>query len=289
MSEALQAVTHKRSWRQHPSIVAGESYGLWTALEEAAPKIPKHGYPLKRWLCECACGTRRSVDASSLKRGSSHNCGCLRLKAVSERNRTHGATTADSPYYWEYKSWSAMKNRCSNPRSIDWPNYGGRGIRVSERWLGTDGLMNFVRDVGKRPSQKYSLERIDPNGHYEPGNCRWATSREQARNKRTTRWVVVGGQRMTLSDAAERADMSPYKLWQRLDKGMTPDEALSATPPRKTPKKDMMQTVHLLLLTVYRAGFYAGRVSANSAGQPPLAAPEAEAAPPTANPTSPPV
>lgn len=133
------------------------------------------------WLCRCVCGNEITVPGYYLKSGDTSSCGCLRreLSAASIRARstTHGMT--DTP---TYRSWRAMINRCTNPKTDDWHNYGGRGIQVCERWI--NSFENFLADMGERPAGK-SIERVDNEWHYEPGNCVWATPIAQGRNRRT--------------------------------------------------------------------------------------------------------
>lgn len=109
----------------------------------------------------------------------------------------------------EYQVWCNMVARCTNPTRDDYSRYGGRGITVCQQWRsGTSDLTGFeafVRDIGPRPTPKHTLDRIDNDGNYEPGNCRWATALEQANNKRTSHFIVYRGRRMTIADAAREA------------------------------------------------------------------------------------
>jgi hypothetical protein len=125
-----------------------------------------------------------------------------------------------------------MKKRCENPGNLDYDRYGGRGISVCERWRGS--FENFFADMGKKPSPKHSLERDDVNGNYTPENCRWATATEQGRNKRDTRFVTYGGERLCAMEAAERAGIHPRLLYGRLGRGW--DEAAALTQPVQTTK-----------------------------------------------------
>lgn len=133
-----------------------------------------------RWLCVCDCGTEKFVGSQNLRNGSTKSCGCFRKQHLRESRTIHGYTKTRT-----YRSWSQMKNRCGNPNYINYSSYGGRGIKVCERW---ENFENFLEDMGERPLGK-SLDRIDVDGDYEPNNCRWATLEEQAQNKRKTRLV----------------------------------------------------------------------------------------------------
>ena len=119
----------------------------------------------------------------------------------------------------EYKVWAGMKQRCSNPKSANWFDYGGRGITVCERWLKFD---NFYADMGPRPNDEHSLERRDGDAGYEPSNCVWATADVQARNKRNTRWITYKGETLCLRDWAERY----YLYWRDLQSKLNDGETL---------------------------------------------------------------
>lgn len=139
-----------------------------------------------RWLCRCDCGNKRTVEAHKLRNGDTKSCGCYRQERASAAARTHGEG-APGRQTVEYVTWCSMIGRCTNPSSDKFADYGGRGIKVCDRWRGTDGFSNFLADVGRRPGASYSLDRRDNDGDYEPSNVRWATQNQQQRNKRSSK------------------------------------------------------------------------------------------------------
>lgn len=125
-----------------------------------------------------------------------------------------------------------MLARCRNPKVKRYAHYGGRGITVCERWQGPHGYQNFLADMGRKPSTKHTLDRKDPNGHYTPDNCVWATQTEQQNNRRNNRRVVYRGEELTLAQLAARTGHPPLRLRDRLNAGWSVEEAVHE-PPRK--------------------------------------------------------
>lgn len=149
-----------------------------------------------RWLCRCDCGNELAVISSSLTRGNTVSCGCYHSERTAEENakrirhghaRSAGGNKREtSP---EYRTWKAMKERCSNPAAPNYRLYGGRGIKVCDRWIGADGFNNFFADMGMRLKGQ-TIDRINVNADYTPQNCRWASASEQAKNRRATASLV---------------------------------------------------------------------------------------------------
>ncbi len=130
----------------------------------------------------------------------------------------------------EYRAWEHMKNRCYRPTVPGYKNYGGRGIRVCDRWLGEDGAANFLADMGPRPSAKHSVDRIDNDGDYTPENCRWATRAEQSRNRRRNVMLTHDGLTMCVADWADRLGIKRATLQIRVRRGWSVARMLT-TPP----------------------------------------------------------
>ena len=159
-------------------IVPGMSFGHWTVLA-----LPRTLDGVRRVRCRCICGNERDVVLSSLLRGNTHSCGC-RKGDVTATHRMTGKPL--------YNSWSNMVQRCTNPKHPSYPRYGGRGIRVCREWL--EDCQAFVDwALANGFAEGKSIERIDNDKSYCPGNCRWATRREQQRNRHNNHWITFRG------------------------------------------------------------------------------------------------
>jgi hypothetical protein len=170
------------------------------------------------WLCRCDCGRSITVVGESLRRGHTTTCGCLRNWPKPKEH--HGMVHAP-----EYAVWTHMIQRCTNPARSGYKDYGGRGITVCKRWR--DSFQAFYEDIGQRPGPAYSLDRIDPNGNYEPDNCRWATAIEQANNTRYNRRLTYNGESLTIAQWARRLGMPQETLYARLNRGLPVEEILT--------------------------------------------------------------
>jgi hypothetical protein len=172
---------------RRPHDIAGVRFGRLVAMGPMSRISSRE----RLWVCRCDCGADAEVRAGALVAGRQVSCGCLQSERTAARNvaaARHGHASKDgaSP---EYKAWGGIKRRCYNPSDREFHNYGGRGITVCDRWR--DSFDAFLADVGTRPSPRHSIDRIDNDRGYEPGNVRWATRETQERNKRTTRLCQV--------------------------------------------------------------------------------------------------
>lgn len=165
--------------------LTGQRFGRLTVVRRAGSDKHKH----RLYECVCDCGAELHVISLSLKRGTTKSCGCLRNDVTRERATTHGHS-AGYKFTTEFMCYRGMKKRCTNENNKSYKDYGGRGIKVCDRWL--ESFENFYADMGSKPSPKHSIDRIDVDGNYEPLNCRWATAEEQVRNKRIYQSVTAG-------------------------------------------------------------------------------------------------
>lgn len=187
-------------------------FDRWTVIRRAENRWGRVPY----WLCRCACGVEKEVHGQRLQEGGSTSCGCSRIG--NGNRRKHGFTRTRI-----YKIWSNMLERCHNPKRHVFPYYGGRGIKVCDRWMSFE---NFLADMGHEP-EGYTLDRIDTNGNYEPDNCRWASRKEQARNTRRNNVISFNGKSLSLSEWEEELGISQKVLCSRLRSGWTPEDALT--------------------------------------------------------------
>ncbi len=151
--------------------MVGRRFGRWRVL--AFANLNAQGQAM--WLCQCTCGTRRDVWGGNLRNGSSTSCGCTK----GEKKTTHGETVGRVQSI-EFRTWASMLSRCYNQSVPAYRHYGGRGIKVCKAW---HEFTNFLGDMGRRPPGR-SIDRLDNDGNYEPGNCRWATPKQQANNRK---------------------------------------------------------------------------------------------------------
>lgn len=167
-----------------------------------------------QWRCICECGKEKVVALFRMTCGHTKSCGCLKGVA-NAKHRMKGTAT--------YNSWCAMKQRCNYLGSEEYANYGGRGIKVCDRW--NESFENFLADMGERPAG-HTIERKDTNGHYEPSNCIWSTMEQQQRNRRSTILIERNGVTQCVKDWCAELGLNPDKVYGRIRRGMAPVEAL---------------------------------------------------------------
>lgn len=192
-------------------VIVGEIFGKLTVISHISGAL---------WLCQCSCKDKTliKVTRTNLRKGKS-TCGCYR----------HNKTKTP-----EYRAWITMKNRCNNQNNQYYHRYGGRGIKYCERW---ELWENFYEDMGKRPSTKHSLDRIDNNGDYTPENCRWATDLEQANNQEKNRNFTIDNKTQSVTQWGREFGFKRGVVEARINRGWSIEEALSTPASRNNPRK----------------------------------------------------
>jgi hypothetical protein len=191
----------------------GEKYGRLTVLEHV-PNSPGAKDTNARWLCRCDCGTTKVVYGQDLGRGKVVSCGCWNA----EKRVKHGMS-----HTHVYDVWSLMRDRCNNPNNPSYHNYGGRGIRVCERW---NSFNDFLADMGERPDG-YEIDRKNNDGNYEPSNCQWISRQRNLNNKRNNRLLELNGQTHTIAEWSRITGLSWLTIRQRLRYGWTVERTLT--------------------------------------------------------------
>ncbi|MEO1525788.1 MAG: hypothetical protein AAFX06_10140 [Planctomycetota bacterium] len=200
--------------------LTGEVFGRLSVLGYAGEK-KSH----KRWWVECECGAVKVVYGSSLRSGATQSCGCYHAEETAKAKTKH--RMCGTP---EYVSWSGAKSRCQNPNDINYQNYGGRGIEFR-----FGSFEEFFAEVGLKPSHEHSIDRIDSDGHYEPGNVRWATVKQQCNNTRVNRRMDIEGELKTLAEHYGSSKVREYERARNrvVDLGWCVDCAINNGPYEK--------------------------------------------------------
>lgn len=193
--------------------LTGLKFGRLSVMDKI---VPPKGRTL--FVCVCDCGEQVTLNGSDLQSGNTVSCGCYRKEKMATSNLKHGAT-ANGKHTGAYRSWTTMKSRCYNEDNNRFYAYGGRGIVVCDRWL--ESFENFLSDMGDRP-EGCTVDRIDVNGNYDPQNCRWATTVEQAKNQRTNVWYELDGEKMIQADVARALGVHPAVVLEMRRKNRMP-------------------------------------------------------------------
>lgn len=203
-----------------PIPMIGKSFGRLAVISQAP-----NGAAGRRWNCKCLCGGATTASGADLRSGHTKSCGCWSKEVVANVKTKHGCTPKGGPLPPEYTTFHNMHRRCYDDTRKDFPRYGGRGIKVCQRW---HDFASFFVDMGPRPSREHSLDRINSNGDYEPNNCRWATALQQQNNRSDNRIVTWRGKTRTLSEWSRAIGIEPQTLLKRLDRWAI-DRAMTAT------------------------------------------------------------
>lgn len=195
-----------------PLDLSGKIFGRLIVLERT--KVA--GANNAMWLCRCDCGNETVAAAANLGR-TKFSCGCFKSESARAslrvnrlaRDDLHGLSHTD-----EWKTWSKIRSGCYNPNIERYPYYGGKGIRVCDRWL--NSFENFYSDMGRRPSKRHSIDRIDVDKDYEPSNCRWATPKEQARNTTRNAYVEIDGRNLCVQEWCEVLQVPKWKAYEMI-------------------------------------------------------------------------
>jgi len=206
----------------------GRKFGRWNVLKRAPRGDAKSRSPI--WMCRCDCGNYGDVQGGQLRAGLSRSCGCLAreiARVTCLHRRTHGRSGTLT-----FRRWFQMLRRCENPRASGFKYYGARGVRVCKRW---HRFANFLSDMGECPRPSLSLDRKDSRRDYTPRNCRWADRETQHNNTRKTRWITMGGVRLSMKQWAIRQGLNYHTVWRRFEMGWSVRRALT-TPVKKRRK-----------------------------------------------------
>ena len=197
--------------------ITGQKFGRLEVVRFSGKTKHRHSI----WLCNCDCGNTLTVEKPALVSGKTRSCGCLHDEQSAANGRagaTHNMSKTPT-----YRTWSALIQRCTNAGNDSFASYGGRGIKVCDRWL--ESFENFLADMGEKP-EGMSLDRINVDGSYTPKNCRWATAEEQANNRRNNRRFDCDGESLTVAQIAKRFAVDEAKLRRKLYDGATAKQSI---------------------------------------------------------------
>lgn len=192
--------------------LTGKRFGNLVVLYDTGIRS-KHGEIY--WMCKCDCGNLTRVQGKHLRSGNIKSCGCKRFEAC----KTHGQTNTRL-----YNIWCTMKARCIRKTSQKYNRYGGRGIKICDEWKNFEPFYNWSMSHGY--NENLSIDRIDNNGNYEPSNCRWATAVQQANNTSENRIIEYKGEKMTISEASRKYNVSYKLLYKRIKRGWDINRAI---------------------------------------------------------------
>lgn len=207
----------------------GKRFGRLTVIKRGEKHYSKSGNYYDTWVCECNCGSIKTIAGKHLRTGRSKSCGCSKKEGI---RRTHGKAHTKL-----YNAWCNMKARCNNKNNKNYKNYGARGITVCEEW--NDFKVFYEWSMSHGYSDELTIDRIDVNGGYCPDNCRWATWKEQQRNKRSSRFLTYNGETKCLQDWEIETGINSKTIAHRIyDYGWPIERALTEKPQKRSNKKN---------------------------------------------------
>lgn len=212
------------------NIQEGDRFGYLTVIREVEPNITPCGTVQRKFLCRCDCGNKVIHSLGAFRRSSNCSCGCKNYD-IGSLNRKY---TKEQTSSFLYSTWQGMKQRCLDPNSSNYANYGGRGITICDEWL-DDYIKFYDWALSNGASKEMTLDRIDVNGDYEPSNCRWADAYTQANNTRQNRFIEYNGERLSVMQWSRITGIKEGTIRRRLDSyGYSVAEALEYEPHTKT-------------------------------------------------------
>lgn len=200
----------------------GKKFGRLTVIEELPVYISESGYKVKKCLCICDCGKKKTIRLYDLTSKKTKSCGCIQKEKVGARNRTHGKSKTRL-----YHTWFDMKHRCTKSINPEYKNYGGRGISVCEEWINENGFTNFENWALRNGyKENLSLDRINNDLNYSPDNCRWVDRVTQQRNRTDNVWITYKGMTKCIAEWSEITGLSFDCISYRFKNNWTPEEII---------------------------------------------------------------
>ena len=202
-------------------VFEGQKYGRLTVIKEIEPHISPSGAKSSRFLCRCECGNETTALSSNLRRGLKKSCGCLEKE--NHIKPTHGKTHTRL-----FSIWVGMRRRCYDIRRNNYKNYGAKGIRVCDEWLGENGFQNFYDwAMANGYDDTLTIDRVSSSANYEPSNCRWVDMKTQQNNRWNNHRVSVKGEELTISQVADKYHLNYNVLVNRINRGKDAEQVVS--------------------------------------------------------------
>lgn len=211
--------SHLISGNRKTQNLEGQRFGRLIAVRFSGFSVRCQNFS---WICRCDCGKECIVRACNLRSGHTRSCGCLSQENKRSLHRVHGMNGTP-----EYIAWQKIIDRCGNPNNPFWNRYGGRGITMFQPWR--HSFEEFFKHIGRKPSPKHSIDRINNDGNYEPGNVRWATPLQQSRNRGGRVFVEYRGEKLCISEWSQKVGIKLGTLLKRIRNGWPIEKAMTTT------------------------------------------------------------